>query len=208
MVDEHDAPTLAFPFEVEYPLAHLGRLFGVQPEKATLELDGERVVARFGPWTVETTIDNIESVDVTGPYATWKVAGPPHISLADGGLTFATTASGGVCMTFREPVPGILPVSVLRHGSLTVTVQNPERVAEILERMRLTERRSTEEDVDEKLGEVAHDALIGATASELRAQAEHRGVEHASRTSKAELVEILSNEDDASTEAEGSDGDA
>lgn len=185
-------PLLSFPFEVEYPFAHAARLFAVRPEHARLEVEGGRVAVYFGPWHVETSVDNVESVHLTGPFRAWKVIGPPRISLADGGLTFATTTRVGLCLQFREAVVGSLPLPLPRHGSLTVTVQDPERVADVLQRLRLTERRSPEEDKSDALAQTAHDVLVGSTASELRAQAEVRGVEHASSASKAELVEELS----------------
>jgi hypothetical protein len=205
MVDE-GTPRLTFPFEVEYPFAHVGRLFAVRPEQACLEIEGEEVTARFGPWSVVTSIDNIEAAQVTGPYSPWKVVGPAHVSLADGGLTFATTTRQGLCLRFREAVTGALPLPLPRHGSLTVTVQEPERVADVIERLRRAERRSADEQKDDALAQTAHDVLVGSTASELRAQAELRGLEHASRASKAELVEELSSTD-YSTRAPGDESE-
>ena len=49
-----------------------------------------RLIARFGPWQVQTALDNIADVSITGPYTFVKTAGPAHLSLADRGLTFAT----------------------------------------------------------------------------------------------------------------------
>jgi hypothetical protein len=184
------APVLTFPFEVDYPMAHLSRAFLVDPEAANLMLDGERVVASFGPWKVETTLDNVEEVRVTGPYSAWKVLGPPHVSMSDRGLTFATSTRRGLCLRFREPVPGVAPVPLIRHPGLTITVQDPEHVAEVLERARRVEQRASD-DVEERLAETARDALRGETAAQLRAQAAQRGIEHASSASKAELIDAL-----------------
>jgi hypothetical protein len=65
------------------------------------------------------------SVEVTGPFAAWKVLGA-RLSLADRGLTFGTVPSAGVCVSFRDPVSGIEPTGRLRHPNLTVTVAQPD----------------------------------------------------------------------------------
>ena len=87
-------------------------------------VDQSIIDVRFGPWRVTTPLSNVASVDVTGPYAAWKVLGA-RLSLADRGLTFGTTTRAGACLTFREPVTGIEPTGLLRHPSLTVTVDQP-----------------------------------------------------------------------------------
>ena len=92
--------------------------------------------AGFGPWSVTTRLDNVVTAEVGGPYAPWKTIGPPHVSLADGGLTFATNGRRGVCIRFREPVRGIDPLGIFRHGSLTVTVRDTEALQAALEEAR------------------------------------------------------------------------
>lgn len=79
-----------------------------------------------------TDLANICSVEVTRPYGIWKVAGPPHLSLSDSGLTFATNGWRGVCITFDLPVPGLLPFGLLPHPSLTFTAANPKAAARYL----------------------------------------------------------------------------
>ena len=46
----------------------------------------------------------------------------PHLSLADGGVSFGSTAAGGVCLRFGVPVPGLAPGGWPRHPAATVTV--------------------------------------------------------------------------------------
>lgn len=48
-----------------------------------------------------------------------------RLSPADRGLTFGTDTRAGACLTFYEPVPGIEPTGLLRHPSLTVTIEQP-----------------------------------------------------------------------------------
>ena len=105
-------------------MARWNRCFGVRAADAHADVDGERFVARFGRWMCSTPVTNVATAQVTGPYRWWKVVGPPRMSLVDRGLTFATTAAGGVCLTFREPVAVLVPF--LRHPGLTVTVADPE----------------------------------------------------------------------------------
>jgi hypothetical protein len=123
---------LRFDFEFDSRLGKVDRLLGVRPDNTFIEVADGRVTIQFGPWRVETTKDNIVSAETTGPYAWWKVAGPPHVSLRDRGLTMATTTDKGVCLRFRNAVKGIEPTGVLRHPGLTVTPSDPERLVEAL----------------------------------------------------------------------------
>jgi hypothetical protein len=121
-----------FRFTRPYRLAALP--FGVAPSRCDVTVDGDALRVRFGWWRLETTLDNIDEVTVTGPYNFLKTAGPAHLSLADRGLTFATNGDRGVCAQFRTPVAGIDPVGVIRHPSLTVTVAQCDALAAALSR--------------------------------------------------------------------------
>lgn len=123
-----------FEFEFDPRLESVDRFLGIRADNSYIEVAGQRVRVRFGPWTVETTRDNVAGAEVTGPYAWWKIAGPPHVSLADRGLTMATTTDRGVCITFKRPVRGIEPVGVVRHPGLTVTPRDPDALVEALTR--------------------------------------------------------------------------
>jgi hypothetical protein len=102
---------------------------GVLPQTTSLVLDDDELFVRFGPWTLRTTRDNIAGCEVTGPYRFVRVAGGPHLSLKDRGVTFATNRRSGACIRFREPVTGLLPWGLLRHPAATVTVTNPHDLA-------------------------------------------------------------------------------
>ena len=101
-------------------------LIGVRPATARVTLTPERLVARFGPWTCETPIDNVRAVCRTGPYRWFKAIGPRG-SFVDRGLTFGTTPKQGVCVLLHEPVPGLAPISSFRHPGLTLTLAEPDR---------------------------------------------------------------------------------
>lgn len=113
-----------FPFAFAFPYWPASAALGITPMTAHVDVDTYRgsVHARFGPWQVTTTIDNIKGTHITGGYRLWKTIGPPHISFTDRGLTMATNSREGVCLEFVEPVRGALPTSRLRHPGLTVTV--------------------------------------------------------------------------------------
>lgn len=120
----------AFRFTPAYRRA--GRIFGVTPASCWLEVGSDSLRARFGPWGLHTPLANIAAVEITGPYAFVKTAGPARLGITDRGLTFATNGDRGVLITFCEPVPGIEPTGRLRHPELTVTVAAVDGLAALL----------------------------------------------------------------------------
>jgi hypothetical protein len=117
-----------FDFAFDDTTRLLLALIGVVPSTAHVTLDGDRLVARFGPWSCETTVDNVVSVEITGPYRAYRAIGP-RSSFVDRGLTFGSTTAGGVCLCFREPVRGLDPFGAVAHPGLTVTVADREGFA-------------------------------------------------------------------------------
>ena len=111
-----------FPFAFDPSYLRLARLFGVTPDSARVIVDDGELRARYGPWHVTTPCSNVAHAEVSGPYRFHTTAGPARLSLADRGLTFASNGRRGVCIIFREPVPGLVPTGHLRHPNLTVTV--------------------------------------------------------------------------------------
>jgi hypothetical protein len=116
-----------FPFAYSGRAGWLARRAGLGEGRAYVELDGDTLTVRFGPWVVRTERSNVAAAEITGPYAPWRVLGT-HLSLADRGLSFGTDTRRGVCLRFHEPVTGIDPLHRLRHPGLTVTVQEPEEL--------------------------------------------------------------------------------
>jgi hypothetical protein len=125
------AARFSFAFDPAY--ARVARVLGVRPATSWVEVTDGRVRARFGPWTVDTERANVVATSVSGPYSIPKTIGPAHLSLRDRGLTFATNNRAGTCISFRDPVRGIDPFGLIRHPGLTVTVDDPERLADLLE---------------------------------------------------------------------------
>jgi hypothetical protein len=139
---EQDKPTVPpaerpsavhrFEFEFEPAFRAAALPFGIRPGTAVVEVDGHEVRIRFGPWRVRFDRDDVVGAEVSGPYQLAKVIGPARLSLADRGLTFATNQRRGVCIRLRRPVRGIDPLGLLRHPAVTVTVADPDALAERL----------------------------------------------------------------------------
>lgn len=125
-----DGERFEFRFAPAYRRAAL--IFGITPSTAWVDVDLETLRARFGPWSLRTPLANVAGVDLTGPYAFLKTAGPARLAVTDRGLTFASNGERGVLITFREPVPGLEPTGRLRHPELTVTVADVEGLASVL----------------------------------------------------------------------------
>ena len=122
-----------FPFAApEEDVPWWSRVCGVSDGSSYVEVDHDRLTARFGPWVVSTPVENVTRAEVTGPYSWWKVAGPARFSVSDRSLTFATRTDRGVEISFATPVTGLEPWGAVHHPSLTVTVADPELLIEFL----------------------------------------------------------------------------
>jgi hypothetical protein len=120
-----------FPFRFDPRYRIYLSALGVRPQRALVRVEDDRLDARFGPWRCATSLDNVVGTEVTGPYSAIRAIGP-HLSLKDRGLTFGTNAERGVCIRFREPVPGLEPTGRLRHPGLTVTVDDVDGLVRLL----------------------------------------------------------------------------
>ncbi|MET8991616.1 hypothetical protein ABZW49_39710 [Nonomuraea wenchangensis] len=132
----HDGETRRFAFAFDDRYRPLLRLLGIRPDTCELTLSADVLRVRFGPWLVLSPRANVAGAELSGPYSAVKAIGP-HLSLADGGLTFGSNTRLGVCIRFRRSVSGSEPLGVLRHPALTVTVEEPAR---LLDELRATQR--------------------------------------------------------------------
>jgi hypothetical protein len=101
-------------------------LFGVRPQNAYVDLNGE-LDARFGLFRVRTPMDNIASWRIEGPWL-WVTAIGLRRSVRHGDVTFGGNHRGGVRIDFRQSVRW----SFLRVPTLYVTVDDLEGFAEEL----------------------------------------------------------------------------
>jgi len=123
---------LRFPFRFTPSYAVAARLFGITPDRSEVVVGNGMLRARFGPWHVQTPLSNITGVELQGPYAYVKTAGPPHLTFSDHGLTFASNGDRGVFIELREKVPGISPFGPPTHPNITLTVRDCEGLAAAL----------------------------------------------------------------------------
>lgn len=121
-----------FAFTTPYRLPAL--LCGVTPATAWVDEDDTGLSVRFGPWHLATSWANVAGVERTGGFAWLKTAGPPHLSFADRGITFATNGDAAVCLSLHRPVPGLDPTRRLRHPGVTLTVADPDGFADAVRR--------------------------------------------------------------------------
>ncbi|CAA9355290.1 MAG: hypothetical protein AVDCRST_MAG34-2036 [uncultured Nocardioidaceae bacterium] len=124
---------MRFPFRFAPSYRWAALPFGVTPATAFVEVSEGRLLVRFGLWRLETSVTNVAGHEGTGGFAFVKTAGPPHLSLADRGVTFATNADRALCVRFQEPVKTLLPTGRLRHPSATLTVADPPGLAAMLD---------------------------------------------------------------------------
>lgn len=130
MTSRHD-----FVFAPSYRLPALA--LGITPRTAWVEVDEPDVAVpelrvRFGLWRLRTPVANITSVHRSSDFAFLKTVGPPHLSFTDKGVTFATNGDAAVCVELRTPVKGIDPTGRIVHPGVTLTVADPDRLAEEL----------------------------------------------------------------------------
>lgn len=108
--------------------------FLIAPRTASVRAEAAELTVRFGPWAMRTPIDNVVGSEITSGYSLIETAGPPHLSLADRGVTFATNGDRGLCIRFAFAVPGIDPLRRIRHPAATVTVEDIAGLQRLLAR--------------------------------------------------------------------------
>src|SRR5579875_916933 len=121
-----------FPFLFEPRYRGPARVFGVTPHSCGIDVDDELIDAWFGPWRVRTPRSNVAGARITGPYTVLKTAGPARLGITDRSLTFATNSWRGVEISFRTAIPGIDPLGLIRHPTLTLTAADCDRLADAL----------------------------------------------------------------------------
>lgn len=123
----------SFAFAPGYRLPALA--LGITPATAYAEVAPDRLAVRFGPWRLATPLANLAEATITGGFSWLRTAGPPRLSLADRGVTFATNGERGVCVRFHQPVRVLDPSGrLLRHPGATLTVARVDDLHERLSR--------------------------------------------------------------------------
>ena len=122
-----------FPFAFARSYAAAARPFSVSPRTTGVEVSSSWLHVRYGHWRLMTPRSNIISATVTVDFSFARAAGPPHLSLADRGVSFTTNGDRALCLAFREPVVALDPTGTLRHPGATLAVVDPEGLAAALD---------------------------------------------------------------------------
>lgn len=125
-------PVRSFDFAFAPSYAAAARAFGITPRTTTVEVGPAWLYVRYGPWRLVTPRSNIACAEVTGDFAWLKTAGPPHLSFSDRGVSFTTNGERALCLDFHEPVPAIDPTATIAHPGATLSVADPEGLADEL----------------------------------------------------------------------------
>ena len=118
-----------FPYRFDRRWKGLYAVLGVKRSDGVTITDDGRLIATYGRARVETTIDNVDHTEITGPHR-WYTAVGLRLSFSDDGLTMGTNHERGLCIAFVERVPKVIGFS--DHSALWVSVADPAALAAAL----------------------------------------------------------------------------
>lgn len=108
-----------FPYEIDGRWkAMLATLRLKDTDGVTLTDDGV-FRATFGFASMETSLDNVDHTEISGPHR-WYTAVGVRLSFSDDGLTFGTNHRRGVCIGFVDAIPKV--IGLKPHSALWVSV--------------------------------------------------------------------------------------
>lgn len=119
-----------FRYRLDDRWSPMFKVMGVTADDGVTLHDGGRLVATFGRKRVETTLDNVDHTEISGPHR-WYTAVGLRLSFADDGLTMGTNHQRGLCIGFVQRIPKV--IGFRDHSALWVSVADPEGLAEALE---------------------------------------------------------------------------
>lgn len=114
-----------FPYRLDKCWAPLFWALGVDDEDG-VDVSDSALVATYGRFRVETSLDNVDRTVVTGPHR-WYTAVGVRLSFTDDGLTFGTNHVRGLSISFVHPIPRVL--GPRDHSMLWVSVADPAGLA-------------------------------------------------------------------------------
>lgn len=115
-----------FSYRLDRRWAPLFLSLGVRDEDGVDVTDDGRLVATYGRFTVETTLDNIAHTAITGPHR-WYTAVGVRLAFTDDGLTFGTNHERGLSIGFAERIRRV--IGFRNHSQLWVSVADPEALS-------------------------------------------------------------------------------
>ncbi len=117
--------TQHFPYRFDKRWAPLFLALGVT-DKDGVDISDGQLVATYGRFNVETSLDNIDHTRITGPHR-WYTAVGLRLSFTDDGLTFGTNHKKGLSIAFVNRIPKV--IGFKDHSLLWVSVADPEGLA-------------------------------------------------------------------------------
>jgi hypothetical protein len=118
-----------FPYRFDDRWKPLFAVLRVRRDDGVTLTDDGRLIATYGWASVETTVDNVDHLEITGPHR-WYTAVGLRLSMADDGITFGTNHRRGLCIGFVAKVPRV--IGFRDHSALWVSVADPEGLAAAL----------------------------------------------------------------------------
>ncbi|CAN5251216.1 hypothetical protein BH09ACT12_BH09ACT12_06910 [soil metagenome] len=122
-----------FAFATSHRLA--GLFFGITPRTAWVEIGPAGLHVRYGLWQLSSPLANLAEATLVGGFGFLKTAGPPHLSLADRGVSFTTNGRAALCVRFHTPVKGIDPTGLITHRGATLSVRDPQALLSDVRRL-------------------------------------------------------------------------
>jgi hypothetical protein len=120
-----------FPYRFDSRWSPLFRLLRVGVDDGVSIIDGDVLRATYGRSTIETPLVNIDHTLLTADHR-WYTAVGKRLSFADDGITFGTNHHAGLCIEFIDKIPSV--IGFKDHSSLWVSVEDPDGLAEALNR--------------------------------------------------------------------------
>ena len=120
---------LFFPYELDRRWNPLFLALGLGPDDGVYVGDDRSLRVTFGRVGIDTTVDNVDHTQVTGPHR-WYTAVGLRLSFADDGITFGTNHRRGLCIEFVERVPKV--IGFKPHSAVWVSVADPEGLADAI----------------------------------------------------------------------------
>ncbi len=115
--------TKHFPYRLDKRWTALFLTLGLRKKDGVTITDKGELIATFGLFKVNTTLDNIDHTEITGPHR-WYTAVGLRLSLTDDGVTFGTNHQKGVSIVFKKKIPRV--IGLRKHSMLWVSVADPE----------------------------------------------------------------------------------
>ena len=118
-----------FPYRLDRRWTPMFTAMRVSRDDGVTLTDDGQFSATIGVLHLQTSVENIDHTEVTGPHR-WYTAVGARLSFADDGLTFGTNHHLGLCVEFVEKIPRV--IGPRAHSALWTSVADPDGLAAAL----------------------------------------------------------------------------